>query len=71
MAKKKTRKKFIKSSKEKFSKFLRNVALLSPIRVSLLGGALYVLIILDAEAEEAVHLTDTTNDFIHRIGGVS
>ena len=25
----------------------------------------------DAKAEEAAHLTDTTNDFINRIGGVS
>ena len=71
LAKKKTRKKTSKRSKKKSSKFLRNVALLSLVGVSFLGGALYVLTTPDAKAEEAVHLTDTTNDFINRIGGVS
>lgn len=71
MAKKKTRKKTTKRGKKTSSKFLRNVALLSLVGVSFLGGALYVLTTPDAKAEEAVHLTDTTNDFINRIGGVS
>lgn len=71
MAKKKTRKNTSKRGKKKSSKFLRNVALLSLVGVSFLGGALYVLTTPDAKAEEAVHLTDTTNDFINRIGGVS
>lgn len=71
MAKKKTRKKTSKRGKNTSSKFLRNVALLSLVGVSFLGGALYVLTTPDAKAEEAIHLTDTTNDFINRIGGVS
>lgn len=71
MAKKKTKKKTTKRGKKKSSKFLRNVALLSLVGVSFLGGALYVLTTPDAKAEEAVHLTDITNDFINRIGGVS
>ena len=65
------KKKTTKRGKKKSSKFLRNVALLSLVGVSFLGGALYVLTTPDAKAEEAVHLTDTTNDFINRIGGVS
>lgn len=71
LAKTKTKKKATKRGKKKSSKFLRNVALLSLVGVSFLGGALYVLTTPDAKAEEAVHLTDTTNDFINRIGGVS
>ena len=71
MAKKKTRKKTSKRGKNTSSNFLRNVALLSLVGVSFLGGALYVLTTPDAKAEEAVHLTDVTGDFINRIGGVS
>lgn len=71
LAKKKTRKKTTKRGKNTSSNFLRNVALLSLVGVSFLGGALYVLTTPDAKAEEAVHLTDVTGDFINRIGGVS
>ena len=68
MAKKKSRK---KTAKKKYSKFLKQIALLSLVGVSFLGGAIYVLTTPDAKAEEAVHLTDVTGDFINRIGGVS
>lgn len=60
-----------RGKKKKSSKILKNVALLGLVGVSFLGGALYVLTTPDAKAEEAVHLTNTTNDFINRIGGVS
>ena len=60
-----------KKIRKKSSRFLRNVALLTLVGVSFLGGALYVLTTPDAKAEEAVHLTDVTGDFINRIGGVS
>ena len=36
-----------------------------------LGGAAYVLTTPDAKAEEAVRMTDTTSEFIDRIGRVS
>lgn len=68
MAKKKSRK---KSVNRKSHRFLKQIALLSLVGVSFLGGALYVLTTPDAKAEEAVHLTDVTGDFINRIGGVS
>lgn len=67
MAKKKSRKKKVKKS----SKFLKQLGLLTLVGVSFLGGAIYVLTTPDAKAEEAVHLTDVTGDFINRIGGVS
>lgn len=67
MAKKKKR----KTSKKKSSNFVRNVALLGLVGLSFLGGAAYVLTTPDAKAEEAVRLTDTTSEFIDRIGGVS
>ena len=67
MAKKKSRKKKVKKS----SKFLKQLGLVTLVGVSFLGGAIYVLTTPDAKAEEAVHLTDTTNDFINRIGGIS
>lgn len=71
MAKAKKGKARKKAKKKKQSKFLRNLALLSLVGVSFLGGAVYVLTTPDAKAEEAVHLTDVTNDFINRIAGVS
>lgn len=67
MAKRKKR----KTSKRKSSNFVRNMALLGLIGLSFLGGATYVLTTPDARAEEAVRLTDTTSEFIDRIGGVS
>ena len=67
MAKKKKR----KTSKRKSSNFVRNMALLGLVGLSFLGGATYVLTTPDARAEEAVRLTDTTSEFIDRIGGVS
>lgn len=67
MAKKKKR----KTSKKKSSTFMRNMALLSLVGVSFLGGAAYVLTTPDAKAEEAVRMTDTTSEFIDRIGRVS
>lgn len=68
MAKKKSRK---KNAKRKSSRFLKQLGLLTLVGVSFLGGAVYVLTTPDAKAEEAVHLTDVTGDFINRIGGVS
>ena len=68
MAKKKSRK---KNAKRKSSRFLKQLGLLTLVGVSFLSGALYVLTTPDAKAEEAVHLTDVTGDFINRIGGVS
>ena len=68
MKKKKSRKKI---GKKRPSKFLRNLGLLSLTGVSFLGGAVYVLTTPDAKAEEVVHLTDVTGDFINRIDGVS
>lgn len=67
MAKKKKR----KTSKRKSSNFVRNMALLGLVGLSFLGGATYVLTTPDARAEEAVRLTDTTSEFIDRIGEVS
>ena len=67
MAKKKKR----KTSKKKSSNFVRNMALLGLVGLSFLGGVAYVLTTPDAKAEEAVRLTDTTSEFIDRIGGVS
>lgn len=67
MAKKKKR----KTSKKKSSTFMRNMALIGLVGVSFLGGAAYVLTTPDAKAEEAVKMTDTTSEFIDRIGGVS
>ena len=67
MAKKKKR----KTSKKKSSTFMRNLALIGLVGVSFLGGAVYVLTTPDAKAEEAVRMTETTGDFINRIGAVS
>lgn len=67
MAKKKKR----KTSKKKSSTFMRNLALIGLVGVSFLGGAAYVLTTPDAKAEEAVRMTETTGDFINRIGAVS
>lgn len=67
MAKKKKR----KTSKKKSSKIMKNMALLGLVGVSFLGGGAYVLTTPDAKAEEAVRMTDTTSEFIDRIGRVS
>lgn len=72
MAKKKKARKKTKRKGSSFGIILRkNLALTAVVGVSFVGGVWWVSTAPSSLANEAVSLTDTTYDFINRLGGIA